>query len=295
MHNLGPQRFNLPANSCDTHCHVFGPGMRFPYSPDRKYEPDDTPKEMLAQLHADLGVDRAVIVQASAHGTDNRAMLDALNWQPEKYRGVAMIDDRIGDVELATMHRAGVRGIRFNFVRSLGGYPDMAMFNRAIARVAPLGWHVVLHLKGDDLMELGSVIASLPIPFVIDHMGRMDTQLGTGQDQFATLLALMELDNAWVKVSGAERMAKFPFAEAVPFARALVNARPDRVLWGTDYPHPNLPDAVDERDLIDLIPQFCSGDHLQRLLLVDNPARLYDFPRSDIESQPIQSAGDIGR
>jgi predicted TIM-barrel fold metal-dependent hydrolase len=287
-------RFALPANSCDTHCHVFGPHERFPYSPDRKYEPEDSPKETLARLHQQLGIDRAVVVQASAHGTDNSAMLDALKWRPDRCRGVAMIDDRTEESMLVSMHEAGVRGIRFNFVRSLGGYPDMAMFNRAVERVAGLGWHVVLHLKGDDLLELRSVIAALPIPFVIDHMGRMDAGLGTSQDQFDTLLTLMELEHAWVKVSGAERMAKFPYTDALPFARALVDARPDRVLWGTDYPHPNLADPVDERDLIDLIPQFCADENLQQLLLVDNPARLYEFPRSDIESQSLRMASPMG-
>ncbi|PZU61219.1 MAG: 2-pyrone-4,6-dicarboxylate hydrolase [Sphingobium sp.] len=270
--------FSLPAGSCDTHCHVFGPADRFPYAPSRKYEPVETPKEVLAALHTRLGVSRAVIVQASAHGTDNRAMIDALRSRPAQYRGVAVIDDSISDAALEEMATAGVRGVRFNFVKSLGGYPDPALFDRTIARVAPLGWHVVLHVMGEDILVLRDVIAALPLPFVIDHMGRVDTSLGTEQPAFRTLIDLMRREDAWVKLSGAERMCACPYDAALPFARALADARPDHILWGTDFPHPNLKVDVDERDLVNLIPGLVEDADVRHRMLVDNPARLYGFP-----------------
>ena len=270
-------QFALPPHSCDAHCHVFGPANRFPYSANRKYEPDDSPKETLAALHRRLGIDRAVIVQASAHGTDNRAMLDALAWRPEGYRGVAIIDSTTDDRTLETMRRTGVRGVRFNFVKSLGGYPDPDEFRGSVDRAAYFDWHVVLHLKGGDLLVLADQIARLPTPFVIDHMGRLDTGSGLDQPAFEALLELARHDRCWIKLSGAERMAPAPYDDALPFARALVKAAPDRVLWGTDFPHPNLAAPVHEEELIQLIPRFAPTSAERHRLLVANPAALYGF------------------
>lgn len=264
-------------DACDTHCHVFGPADRFPYSPVRKYEPVDTPKETLQALHAGLGFDRAVIVQATAHGLDNRAMLDAVASRPDRYRGVAMIDDSFDDAALLAMHEAGVRGVRFNFVQSLGAYPDPAVFDAVVARIKPLGWHVDLHVKGGDLLAIADVLKALPVPFVVDHMGRVDPAAGVGQPAFQLLLELMRRDGGWVKLSCVERMAPRPYAAATPFAAALVEAAPDKVLWGTDYPHPNLADPVDEADLVALIPSYAPELDQRRRLLVENPARLYGF------------------
>ena len=267
----------LPAGSCDAHCHVFGPGEIFPYAPDRRYTPEDAPKEALAALHDRLGIDRAVIVQASCHGTDNRAMLDAIAWRPDRYRGVAIVDDTFDDPALQTLDDGGVRGVRFNFVRHLGGTPDMDVFHRVIDRIKGRGWHVVLHLDAADIVPLSGMIRSLPLPFVIDHMGRIDTNHSTGQPAFQALLELARRDNCWVKVCGSERISRFPFDAAVPFARALVEASPERTFWGTDFPHPNLKEPVDEADLVDLVPRFSMTPEEQRRLLVDNPARLYGF------------------
>jgi predicted TIM-barrel fold metal-dependent hydrolase len=269
--------FILADNTCDAHCHVFGPGAVFPYAPTRSYTPEDAPKEALAALHDRLGVDRAVIVQASCHGTDNRAMLDAIAWQPEHYRGVAIVDDSFDDRAYQRLDDGGVRGVRFNFVRHLGGAPDMGVFNRVIDRIKGRGWHVVLHLDAADIEPLSDMIGSLPVPFVIDHMGRVETSLGTEQPAFRTLLDLVKRENCWIKVCGSERISRFPFDAAVPFARALVEASPDRVLWGTDFPHPNLKQPVDEADLVDLVQRFAEGEEVRRKLLVDNPARLYGF------------------
>ncbi|OHV76974.1 amidohydrolase [Rhizobium sp. LCM 4573] len=269
--------FILPAGACDAHCHVFGPGAVFPYAPGRSYTPGDAPKEALSALHDRLGVGRAVIVQASCHGTDNRAMLNAIAWRPDRYRGVAIVDDSFDDQAFQRLDDGGVRGVRFNFVRHLGGAPDMNVFNRVIDRIKGRGWHVVLHLDAADIVPLSEMIRSLPVPFVIDHMGRVDTGLGTEQPAFQALLELVRRENCWVKVCGSERISRFPFDAAVPFARALVEASPDRTLWGTDFPHPNLKESVEEADLVDLVLRFTDGEGERRQLLVDNPARLYGF------------------
>jgi predicted TIM-barrel fold metal-dependent hydrolase len=269
--------FRLPSGACDAHCHVFGPGARFPYAPNRRYTPEDAPKEMLAALHAHLGVSRVVIVQASCHGTDNAAMLDAIAAAPERTRGVAIVDDTFDEAALERLSAGGVRGVRFNFVRHLGGAPDMDVFNRVIGRIAPLGWHVVLHMDAQDIEALSPMIRALPVPFVIDHMGRVDASLGPEQPALAVLLDLARLDGCWIKVSGAERISAPPFGAAVPIAARIMAAIPDRVLWGTDFPHPNLKIAVDEADLVDLVPAFAETEAAQQRLLVENPARLYGF------------------
>lgn len=269
--------YTLPPGACDAHCHVFGPGDRFPYAPGRRYTPEDAPKETLAALHAHLGVERAVIVQASCHGKDNRAMLDALAWRPAQYRGVAIVDDTIADAELDAMHRAGVRGVRFNFVRHLGGAPDLDVFHRVMDRLKSRGWHVVLHLDAPDIAPLSEMIRKLPLPFVIDHMGRVPGAAGTGQPALRALLDLAQMERCWIKVCGSERISLPPYAEAVPIARAVIDAAPDRVLWGTDFPHPNATHEADEADLVDLIPKFAPDPGVQKKLLVDNPARLYGF------------------
>ncbi len=266
-----------PPGACDAHCHVFGPANRFPYAPERRYTPEDAPKEALAALHARLGLTRAVIVQASCHGTDNRAMLDCIADDPARFRGVAIVDDSFDEKALAKLHEGGVRGVRFNFVRHLGGAPDMNVLRRVLDRVAPLGWHVVLHLDAQDIAELSPMIRALTIPFVIDHMGRVKAAQGVAQPAFQALLELARLENCWIKVSGAERIASPPFHDAAPIARALLAALPDRTLWGTDYPHPNLAHPVDEADLVDLMADFTETDAVRQRLLVDNPARLYGF------------------
>jgi predicted TIM-barrel fold metal-dependent hydrolase len=271
-------RFKLPPGTCDAHNHVFGPAAEFPYAPERRYTPEDAPKEALTALHAHLGVERAVLVQASCHGKDNRAMLDAIAAVPEKRRGVAMVDDSFTDKDYGTLDRGGVRGVRFNFVRHLGATPDMDVFHRVIGRIKGLGWHVVLHMDAPDIVPLSAMIKQLPLPFVIDHMGRVEAAAGIQQPAFRALIELAKRDNCWIKVCGSERISPPPYAAAVPVARTLVEAIPDRVLWGTDFPHPNLKHEADEADLVDLIPQFAATAEAQRKLLVDNPARLYGFP-----------------
>ncbi|KJV37246.1 amidohydrolase family protein [Luteibacter yeojuensis] len=271
----------MPPLSCDAHCHVFGPASRFPYAPDRSYTPPDAPYEHLEALHDFLGFDRGVIVQASCHGTDNTAMLDAIARSNGRYKGVAIVDDGIDEAGLSTLDAGGVRAVRFNFVQHLGGRPDMKVFWRVLDRVAEMGWHVVLHLDAQDIVELQDVLAKIRVPFVIDHMGRVQAAKGVDQEPFRLLLALMR-DNplAWVKVCGAERVSvgKKPFDDAIPFAQALIEAAPERVLWGTDFPHPNISkDMPNDGGLVDLMFRFCPDEALRHRLLVANPARLYDF------------------
>jgi 2-pyrone-4,6-dicarboxylate lactonase len=270
-------RFTLPIGSCDAHCHVFGPADKFPYAPNRRYTPADVPKEMLAALHAHLGVERAVIVQASCHGTDNAAMLDCIASDPSRYRGVAIVDDGFTDKDFDALDRGGVRGVRFNFVKHLGGATDMAVFNRVIDRIKERGWHVVLHVDAPDIIPLSDMIRKLPLPFIIDHMGRVPSAAGFDQPPLRALIELSRLKNCWIKVCGSERISMPPYAAAVPIARALVEATPTRVLWGTDFPHPNATHEADEADLVDLVPQFAPDPLAQKRLLVDNPARLYGF------------------
>jgi 2-pyrone-4,6-dicarboxylate lactonase len=270
-------KFAAPPGACDAHCHIFGPADRFPYAPERRYTPPDAPKENLAGLHRHLGLERAVLVQASCHGTDNRAMLDAIATSDGRWRGVAMVGKDVSDRELEALHAGGVRGVRFNFVQHLGGAPDLDAVNRVLARIAPLGWHVVLHLDAEDIAAYRGFLDGLRLPFVIDHMGRVEAGHGVGQRPFRLLLELMANPLAWVKVSGAERVSSAgpPFRDAVPFAAALIDAAPDRVLWGTDFPHPNVKWMPNDGALVDLFPLFSTDEAVRRKVLVDNPARLY--------------------
>jgi predicted TIM-barrel fold metal-dependent hydrolase len=269
--------FKLPRGATDAHCHVFGPGDVFPYAEGRRYTPADAPKETLKALHDHLGVERAVIVQASCHGSDNRAMLDALAWRPDHYRGVAILDQNTPPAEIPVMHRSGVRGARFNFVKHLGGSPDMAVFENILRRIKPMGWHVVLHVDAPDIIPLSDTIRGLPLPFIIDHMGRVPAKDGVDQKPLLALLDLARLDNCWIKVCGSERIDMPPYDKAVLIAKKIVDTIPDRVLWGTDFPHPNSTHDADEADLVDLVPKIAPDTAVQKKLLVDNPARLYGF------------------
>jgi 2-pyrone-4,6-dicarboxylate lactonase len=270
----------MPRMATDAHCHVFGPAAIFPYAPGRAYTPADAPKGSLVELHKVLGIERAVIVQASCHGTDNRAMLDAISSRRRSCRGIAIVDESFSDKDYTVLHDGGIRGVRFNFVKHLGGMPDLRVFHHVVERVRPLGWHLVVHLDAADIVELSGLLRGLSLPFVIDHMGRVQADAGVQQPPFRALLDLMKLDTSWVKVCGSERVSTAgpPFLDAIPFARALIEAAPDRVLWGTDWPHPNVGRHVpDDADLVRLVPLMAPDENLRNKLLVDNPATLYDF------------------
>ncbi len=280
-------RFRLPPGAVDAHCHVFGPGDRFPYAPERKYTPCDASKEQLFALRDRLGFARNVIVQATCHGADNRALVDALVHSGGRARGVATVGPNVGDDELQAMHEAGVRGVRFNFVRRLVDFTPRETLEEIAQRIAPLGWHVVVYFEARDLPELWEFFTSLPTTVVVDHMGRPDVTKPVDGPEFDRFLRLMhEHPNVWSKVSCPERLSvsgppaldgeRDAYRDVVAFARRIVEAFPDRVLWGTDWPHPNLKDHMpDDGLLVDFIPHIARTDELQRRLLVDNPMRLY--------------------
>jgi predicted TIM-barrel fold metal-dependent hydrolase len=271
-------RTRPPPGACDSHCHVFGPAAVFPYAQDRAYTPPDAPYEGLVALHRILGIERAVIVHASCHGSDMRVTLDAIARSEGALRGVCVVHRGVTEAELARLDMGGIRGVRFNFVKHLGGMPDMAFFERVLAMVEPMGWHVVLHLDAEDVVELAPRLARIRIPFVIDHMGRVRAKGGLEQPAFRQLLELMRNPLAWVKICGAERVssAGAPFRDAVPFARALVAVAADRTLWGTDWPHPNIAgDMPNDGDLVDLLTECVEDEATRERILVDNPHRLY--------------------
>ena len=273
-------RFVMPALACDAHCHLFGPAAVFPYDPKATYHPPDAPFEALRRLHDVLGIERAVIVHASCHGSDMRATLNGIARSGGRYRGTAIVDESVTAADFDRMHEVGIRGVRFNFVRHLGGRPEPAFFHRTVDRVKALGWHLILHLDAVDIVEFEEMFRKIPVPMVIDHMGRVKTADGLAQAPFRVLLEFMKNDNAWVKVCGAERISSAgpPYADAVAFAQALIAAAPDRILWGTDWPHPNVGKHMpNDGDLVDLIPLLAPDPAVQRKILVDNPARLYGF------------------
>ena len=271
--------YRAPTGAVDAHCHVFGPASVFPFSPRRKYTPVDAPAETLFALRDHLGLARNVIVQATCHGSDNTAMLDAIARSGGKARGVAVVDANISDDELRRLHDGGIRGVRFNFLKRLVGYAPKDDYVRIAELVGAMGWHIVVYFESADLPDLAPFIKALPGTIVIDHMGRPEVSDGLDGSGFAAVRALMQIDERfWIKVSCPERLTVSgpPYADVVPFARTLVESFPDRVLWGTDWPHPNMKSHVpDEGVLVDMIPQFATTPDLQRRLLIDNPMRLY--------------------
>lgn len=272
--------FVPPPGAVDAHCHVFGPGDVFPYAPERKYTPADAPKEKLWQLRDFLGFERSVIVQATCHGADNRAMVDALRSSGDRARGVATVRVDVTDEQLSELHDAGVRGVRFNFVKRLVDTTPPAELLAIANRIRPFGWHVVIYFEAQDLPELRGFFAQLPTVVVVDHMGRPDVTQPVDGPQFEAFVEWMhDHPNVWSKVSGAERLSKEgppDYADFVPFARRIVETFPDRVLWGTDWPHPNLKSHMpDDGELVNLLPHIAPTAGLQRKLLVDNPMRLY--------------------
>jgi len=280
-------KFRLPAGSVDAHCHVFGPGHEFPYAPEPKYTPCDARKAQLFALRDHLGFAHSVIVQATCHGADNRAMADACRSSGGRTRGVATVKRSVSDRELEDLHSAGVRGVRFNFVKRLVDFTPKDELLEIARRIQALGWHVVIYFEAADLPELWSFFTELPTTVVVDHMGRPDVSLPVDGPRFALFQQFMhEHENVWCKVSCPERLSitgpqalngeQPAYRDVVPFARRIVENFPDRVLWGTDWPHPNLKDHMpDDGLLVDFIPHIAVTAELQHQLLVQNPMRLY--------------------
>lgn len=269
----------LPAGACDSHCHVFGPAAKFPFSSTSTYEPVDASCETLFERHRHLGVDRAVIVQASCHGSNNDAMVDAIKTGGDQYRGVAVVDKDIPLPELGAMHGAGVRGVRFNFVKRLGSAKPLDHYREILKKIAPLGWHVIVYFDAEDLVALQPFFDTIQVPVVVDHMGRVPVDEGISSKAFELLYNLLTgNDKYWVKVSCPERLSKTgpPYEDVDTIAKSLMDAVPDRVLWGTDWPHPNMKSHMpDDGQLVDRIMQITNTDELRQKILIDNPTRLY--------------------
>jgi 2-pyrone-4,6-dicarboxylate lactonase len=271
--------FVLPSGTVDAHCHVFGPGALFPYAPERKYTPCDASKDQLTALRDFLGVERNVIVQATCHGSDNSAMLDAVASSKGRARGVATVRPDVSEAELAEMHNIGVRGVRFNYVRRLVDPEPDRYYHQIIEKIAPLGWHVVVYFEASDLEERWDFFTSIETRVIVDHMGRPDVSKPVDGPDFQRFVRLLrENENVWSKVTCPERLSLTgpPYDDVVPFASYVVSEFPDRVLWGTDWPHPNLSDHMpDDGALVDFVPRIAPTVSLQQALLVDNPTRLY--------------------
>jgi 2-pyrone-4,6-dicarboxylate lactonase len=285
----GPAKphFVLPVGAVDAHCHVFGPGAEFPYAPERKYTPCDASKHQLFALRDHLGFEKNVIVQATCHGADNSAMVDALRHSNGRARGVATVKRGVSDQALQDMHEAGVRGVRFNFVKRLVDFTPKDELLEIAQRIQAWGWHVVIYFEAVDLPELWDFFTALPTTVVVDHMGRLNVAQPMDGPEFSLFMKFIrEHENVWSKVSCPERLSisgpkallgeQQAYQDVVPFARRVVETFPDRVLWGTDWPHPNLKDHMpDDGLLVDFIAQIAVTPELQRKLLVDNPNRLY--------------------
>jgi 2-pyrone-4,6-dicarboxylate lactonase len=278
-HHPSRPAFVLPPGSVDAHCHVFGPADVFPYAPERRYTPTDAPKEQLFSLRDFLGFERNVIVQGTCYGSDNSALVDALVASNDRARGVATITPTVAEEELKRLHEAGVRAVRFNYLKRLGDTEPDEYYRRIVERITPLGWHVVVYFEAADLAERWDFFTSLETTLVVDHMGRPDVTKDPDGPEFAQFLRLLdEHPNVWSKVTCPDRLSMTgpPYDDVVPFARRIVERFPDRVLTGTDWPHPNLKTHMpDDAALVDFIPRIASTPELQRKLLVDNPLTLY--------------------
>ncbi len=279
--------FRMPAGAVDAHCHVFGPGSVFPFAPERKYTPCDASAEQLFALRDHLGISRNVVVQATCHGADNTAMMNACVASKGLARGIATVRRGITDHALEQMHALGVRGVRFNFVKRLVDVTPQKELLEIAHQIKSLGWHVVVYFEAADLPDLKAFFAGLPTPVVVDHMGRPDVTQPVEGPEFSLFQTLMEEnENIWCKVSCPERLSvsgpealngePAAYRDVVPFSRQIVTRFPDRVLWGTDWPHPNLTSHMpDDGLLVDVIPHIATDAVLQQKLLVDNPMRLY--------------------
>lgn len=271
--------FKAPAGSVDSHCHVFGPGDEFPFASERKYTPCDASREQLFALRERLGFEKSVVVQATCHGSDNRALLDVLKNSNDSARGVVTVEPSITKSELEYMHDLGVRGVRFNYVKRLVNPKSDDYYREIIAKIRPLGWHVVLYFEPDDLKERWDLFTSLGLPIVVDHMGRPDVIKSVHGPEFGLFLDFMRNHDVVAKVSCPERLSlsgPTEYQDVVPFAKLVVEEFPDRVMWGTDWPHPNLKNEMpDDGKLVDYIPSIATTGQLQHKLLVTNPTKLY--------------------
>jgi 2-pyrone-4,6-dicarboxylate lactonase len=272
-------RFALPSSSCDSHFHVFGPHAVFPFAANRPFTPHDAPKEALLRLHEVLGFERGVFVQSTCHGSDHAVMLDLLAATSGRYRGVALLTPATTPEEVKRLDAAGVCGVRLHFVSHLGPYPARDDVRAVMRLVEPYGWHIEVHVYGKDLLANLDFIAAIKARVVIDHIGRVDVREGPDGPAFVALRRLVEAGNVWVKLSGTDRVSQQepPFRDAVALARILTEQAPERILWGTDWPHPNVRRMPNDGELVDLIPDIAVNETTRRRMLVDNPAEFFGF------------------
>ncbi len=281
-------RFTPPPNSCDTHAHVFGPPDKFPFAPTRQYTPPAAPIEHYLSMLAVIGIDRGVVVQPSAHGFDNTATLDAIAKKGGCFRGIARVDDTTTAEEFKKLHEGGIRGVRFNLLDRSAGNIKLMVFDRVIERLVEFGWSVDLHIDPKNLVEQERRIRALPVPVVFDHLARINPADELGQEAFQLLLDFLKDERFWVKLTGADKISRTDsrsdkglfYTDVVPFARALIEAAPDRVIWGTDWPHSNIfvpGKTPNDGDLLDLLSEFAPDESVRHKILVDNPSRLYGF------------------
>ncbi|MGJ4894874.1 amidohydrolase family protein [Bradyrhizobium oligotrophicum] len=271
-----------PAGACDAHCHIFGPFDRFPLPDDRSFTPPEAPETALRRLHDRLGTDRAVIVHSQGHGRDHRPLLDALAVGEGRYRGVAVLGAEVTAAEVARLDAAGVCGARFNFLAHLGGAPSAEHMRAVLALVRPLDWHVAIHVTGADLIRYAELIAAIEVRVVIDHMARPDLGRNLGACQ-EILCRLLDSGRVWIKLSGADRISRegAPYHDVVPFARSLAAHAPERVLWGSDWPHVNIKGHMpDDAVLADLVAEIAPSETARQRLLVDNPSAFFRFDES---------------
>ncbi len=277
--NPSKPKFAVPAGAVDAHCHVFGPGDVFPFAPERKYTPCDASREQLFALRDFLGFEKNVVVQATCHGADNSALLDVLEHSNDKARGVVTVKSDVTEAELQRMHALGVRGVRFNYVKRLVDPKPDEYYRGIIEKIKPLGWHVVLYFEPADLAEKWNFFTSLGVPIVVDHMGRPDVSKPLDNPDFALFQKFMRENDVWAKVSCPDRLTVTGsplYSDVVPFAKAIVEEFSDRVLWGTDWPHPNMKKEMpDDGILVDYVPSIAVTPELQQKLLVTNPNNLY--------------------
>jgi 2-pyrone-4,6-dicarboxylate lactonase len=278
--NPSKPKFKVPSGAVDAHCHVFGPATKFPFASTRKYTPCDASKEQLFELRDFLGFERSVIVQATCHGNNNDALEDALIYSNGMARGIASVDQDIDHKTLKRLDRAGVRGVRFNFVKRLVDSTPKDVFEKISSKIADYGWHIVVYVEAQDLAELVPFLSSLPTIVVFDHMARPDVTKGIDSKEFSLFLKLMENEKFWCKTTCPERLSKNGpdknYSDVLPFMEMLTKDFSNRVLWGTDWPHPNMKSHMpDDGKLVDIIELFAPDMVTQQKLLVDNPMRLY--------------------